>query len=198
MTTKTKVSIADASAAQLRWYANTVLGLDEIKKGTSAANIIGKIHAVSPNLAEIEVPEDLAEDAPAQAVSPKGVTMADVKSASDIPAGRPGQHFRFDPKVTLEVNRTNDKRRAKRVFVTCNGDTIEIQRGVPVQIPYRFYLVMLDAVEKVSIELDEINPVTGLPLRQWVEQQSYDFNVKAMPSQEEIDAWYARTKDAQL
>ncbi|OHC95555.1 MAG: hypothetical protein A2792_03430 [Sphingomonadales bacterium RIFCSPHIGHO2_01_FULL_65_20] len=196
MTTKTKVSIADASPAQLRWYASAVLGLDDIKKGTSAANIIGKIHAVSPNLAEIEVPEDLVEDAPAAPVTPKGVKLAD--SDAKIPAGRPGQHFRFDPKVTLEVMRTNDKRRAKRVFVTCNGDTIEIQRGVPVQIPYRFYLVMLDAVEKVSIELDEINPVTGLPLREWVEQQSYDFNVKAMPSQEEIDAWFARTKDATL
>lgn len=196
MTTKTKISIADATAAQLRWYATAVLGLEDIKKGTSASNIIGKIHAVSPNIAEIEVPEDLAEDAPVQAVTPKGVTLA--ANGAAIPDGRAGQHFRFDPKVTLEVNRTNDKKRAKRVFVTCNGDVIEIQRGVPVQIPYRFYLVMLDAVEKVSIELDEINPVTGLPLREWVEQQSYDFNVKATPSQEEIDAWFARTKDAVL
>lgn len=196
MTTKTKISIADATAAQLRWYATAVLGLEDIKKGTAANHIIGKIHAVSPTLAEIEVPEDLAEDAPAQPVTPKGIKLAD--NGAKIPAGRPGQHFRFDPKVTLEVNRTNDKKRAKRVFVTCNGDTIEIQRGQLVQIPYRFYLVMLDAKEKVSVELDEINPVTGLPLRDWVEQQSYDFNVRAMPSQEEIDAWFARTKDAVL
>lgn len=196
MTTMTKISIADATAAQLRWYATAVVGLEDIKKGTSANHIIGKIHAVKPNLADIEVPDDLAEDVPVQAVTPKGVKLAD--SNAKIPVGRPGQHFRFDPKVTLVVNRTNDKKRAKRVFVTCNGDTIEIQRGEPVQIPYRFYLVMLDAKEKVSVELDEINPVTGLPLREWVEQQSYDFNVKAMPSQEEIDAWFARTKDATL
>lgn len=196
MTTMIKVGLADADAAQLRWYANVALGLDNVKKGTSATNIIGKIHAVSPNLAEIEVPDDLAEEGPAQAITPKGVKMAETGEV--IPAGRAGQHYRFDPKVTLEVNRTNDKKRAKRVFVTCNGDVIEIQRGAPVSIPYRFYLVMLDAKEKVSVELDEINPVTGLPLREWVEQQSYDFNVRALPSQEEIDAWFARTKDAVL
>lgn len=196
MSTLVKISLAEATAAQLRYYANVVLGLEEIKKGTSAANIIGKIHAVSPNLADIEVPSDLAEEGPVAAVSPKGVKMAE--DGEVIPVGRPGQHYRFDPKVTLQVNRTNDKKRAKRVFVTCNGDVIEIQRGVPVRIPYRFYLVMLDAKEKVSVEIDEINPVTGLPLREWVEQQSYDFNLIASPSQEEIDTWFARTKDAVL
>ena len=39
MTTLTKISIAEASPAQLRYYANVILGLEDIKKGTSAANI---------------------------------------------------------------------------------------------------------------------------------------------------------------
>lgn len=197
MTTKTKISIADATPAQLRYFASTVLGLDDIKKGTSAANIIGKIHAVSPNLAEIEVPEDLAEDAPEQPVQAKGMNLANVDGAN-IPAGREGQHPKYDPKVTIKVNTTSDKRRPKRVFVNCNGYQIEIQRGQNVQIPYRHYLVMLDATEKVSVETDVTNPVTGLPIREWVEQQSYDFSVLAMPSQEEINAWFERTKDAVL
>lgn len=197
MTTLVKVNVADATAAQLRWYANVALGLDSIKKGTSAANIIGKIHAVKPGLVEIEIPNDVVEDVAAEPVMAKGMVLGNV-DASNIPAGREGQHPKYDPKVTIQVQRTNDKRRAKRVFVTCNGYVLEIQRGVDVKIPYRHYLVLMDAKEMVSVEMDEINPVTRLPMREWVEQQSYDFSVKALPSQEEIDAWHERTKDAVL
>lgn len=189
-----KIPIEEANAAQLRYYAETVLGLDGVKPGQSAGHLIGKIQAASPDITQVEVPETMIE-AP-EAIQP-GKPAAPA-SASPAPSGREGGHFRYDPKVTLQVQSTNDGSRPKRVFVACNGDVIEIKRGVDVTIPYRFFLALENAVELRPRESDEINPNTGMPVIEMVEQPSYPYSVKAMPSAEEIAAWHARTKDMAL
>jgi hypothetical protein len=193
MTTLIKIPIEEANNKQLLFFAQRVLGLD-VAKGMNNATILAKIEAAMPGTTEIDV-ESEGEIAPASPASPTPPAAPPAPAAADdaIPAGREGAHFRYDPKVKIRVSATGDKTRAKDVQVAVNGDVIIIQRGVATAIPYRFYRALLEAVEKVGRETEEINPVTHMPIIEWVEQPSYEFSVLAMPSDEEIAAYHART-----
>lgn len=199
------VSIQEASNASLRWYAGTKLGLDDIKKGQQSAFLIGKIRSVEPDVDMISVPEE-GENVATTTDTLEALQArreAENEAAAQVfdpeqPQSRESLHQKNDPKVVINVARTNDKTRPRRVFLTCNGSTIEIQRGVDVEIPFRFLETLQNAVEKRSLETSDTNPVTGLPIREWAEQKSYDFQIVSMPSAEVIKAWHERTKNAQL
>ena len=47
-------------------------------------------------------------------------------------------------------------------------------------------------------DTDEINPLTGMPIKEYVEQLSYPHQVFSRPSDEDIAAWHARTDDLAL
>lgn len=197
------VKLEEATNAELRWYAGVKLGLDGIKeKGQQNAFLIGKIKAVEPDAEDISVPDE--SEAPrihpeADINRALAAAETDVRPApAPAPEGRAAFHEKYDPKVRVVVSPTNDKTRPRRVFLTCNGGVIEIQRGKEVDIPYRYLEVLRNAEEKRSVQTDETNPVTGLPHREISMQPSYPFSIIQMPPADEIAAWHERTKDAQL
>lgn len=188
-----KIPINDATNAQLLFYAQQVVGLD-VNKGASNAILRGKIEQAQPGTAEIDVESGslTAEQAPTQNTP---VSSDADDGAETIPAGRLGAHWRYDPKVKVNISQTSDKTRSKDVHIAVNGEVIIVKRGESVSIPYRHYLALRDGVERVGIETDEINPVTHMPIIAWVDRPSYEFSVLSMPSEEEIRAFHERTDD---
>lgn len=182
MTDFIKVPLEEASNEQLRWYAGTKLGIEDIRKGQQNAFLIGKIMAIDPDCKEIDIPDDLAKD-PAAVQTPAAVP-ARSKDASENK-----KHFQNDPRVTVNVMRTSDPTKAKRVFVNVQGDVIEIQRGEDVAIPLRHFFALENAREKVGRDSGEVDPASGMAIMVFEDQDSYPFSVKKMPPQEEIDAW---------
>lgn len=191
-----KVKLDDASNPQLRYFCEAVLNLDGIKPvGQRNDFLIAKIKAaLGEDVTEIELPKESVNFAPPKAAAKE---IAPTPEGA-IPSGPAGLHFMYDPKVEITVAATDDKRRPRDVQVAVNGDVIIIQRGQRVAIPYRFYLALENAIEKVSRDTGEINPHSQMPEKEWVDQPSYDYRVHKLPTDEEIAAWHARTDNAEL
>ena len=104
----------------------------------------------------------------------------------------------YDPKAEITIAQTSDKTRSRDVQVAVNGDVIIVQRGKRVAIPYRFYLALDNAIEKIARDTDEINPQSQMPVKEWVDQPSYSYTTHRLPSDEEIAAWHKRTDNNEL
>lgn len=197
MTDTKRIPIEEADLATLKAFAELTLGI-EVKTGTNAKQLRGQIQQAMPGVTDVPA---LAE----KPVSTWGDPMAkpDMQAAA---ARRAAEHAakveeaarnysihlpQNDPKVTVEFHRTADKSRAPDVTIGCDGYVCRYQRGKRVDIPYRIYLVAKDAIEKQAVDTDEINPITNLPYKEWVDVPSYPMMVHAMPSAEEIAAWHA-------
>lgn len=179
-----RIPINEASAAQLRVFAQTVMNLPGIVPQHSAANIAAKIIAIDQNITHIDVPDDANEDAHSE---PAGVAAGDV-----VVDGQNENHFSNDPKVEVTFARTSDVTKAKVVQIAVNGDTIAAKRGESVKIPYRHFLANLLAVETIGREGEEINPATGSPLMEFSDQPSYPMETVIMPRRADIVAWHKR------
>lgn len=185
-----KIPINEASNKQLLFYAQRVLGLD-VNKGANNSTIIAKIESAQPGTTEI----DVEETADMQTNASSGDTLT--PAAADVPEDtHQAAHFRHDPKVTVRISPTSDKTRAKDVQIAVNGDVVIVKRGAEVPIPYRHYLALRDAVEKVGRETDEINPKTHMPIIEWVDLPSYEYSVLRMPTDAEIADFHKRTDAA--
>ncbi len=193
MTDTITISIDEADNAQLLAYGQ-LLGLD-VRKGMNNSTLAARIQQAQPNSDKITIPASVSTQA--NTIGDKAGEQKPVESAS-IPAGIAGTHWRFDPKVRLSILSSNDGIRAKDVQIACQGEVMIVRREREVKLPYRHYLVLKDAVEQVWRDTDDINPQTGLPFKEMVEQNSYPFQVLAMPSPEEIAAWERRVSGAEL
>lgn len=179
------IPLDDASNKALFHYASVIMGL-EVSSGANNTTLRAKILAVEPSLTEIRVPA-------AMGATPAVTTIPAPAAPTAAASGRKlTSHFRDDPKVEITVAETSDKTRAKEVQIAVNGDVIIVKRGHKVPIPYRFYLALLNAEERIGRETDEVNPITGLPIIEFVNQPSYVFSTHSMPSEEEIAAYHAR------
>lgn len=191
-----KVPIAEATYVQLKDFATLSLGL-EVKNGLHKQHVIALIEQVQPGITEIDLVDDASAvqargAEPGQTVTPNAPVTAS-PADSEIPEGRAGGHFRYDPKVgiRIEAGRANGR---KDVQLSVNGATITVLRGVDVEIPYRFYQALMQARETVFEETGETDPATGQPIRAEVERHTIPFSLTGvMPSAEEIKAFHART-----
>lgn len=191
--------LAEATAAQLREHAER-MGL-ETKSGHNSKQLIALIKRANPDVTEIPTGEAVtppAPDAPvldpaASAAAPP-VVPPPTLMAVEAGGNKMMPHYSRDPKVELVVQKTNESTRSKDVTVAVNGDVFRLQRGQNVEVPYRVYLALQDAVEKQSVETGEER--NGVPVREWQEVQSYPFIARSMPSDEEIAAWHRATDEA--
>jgi len=189
MSDNVKVNIDTATREQLFYYARSILNI-EVNDGVNNATLRAKIQQAAPGTQDITAPAVTSVPATEKAASKEtGKAGQDRKLTT---------HYRDDPKVTIEVHESADPARAKEVQVAVQGDVIIMRRGKRVDIPYRHYLALCDAKEQVARDTDEINPLTGLPFKEWVEQHSYPFNTIAMPSADEVSAWEKRMSNVQL
>lgn len=118
------------------------------------------------------------------------ITSDVIVAAGDKESGDP-THYSNDPKVTINLASDPLTGGSHHFPITHGGDLILVARDTDVQIPYRHFLVLKDAKERVYWQ--EQNPAGGKPIMREADQLAVRFSVLAMPSKEEIDAWHERT-----
>jgi len=178
-----QIPLVDATEDQLRKFAIEVLGLD-IHHMAKSESITAKINQVWDK-DTIAVEEENQTITAAPGTAPPNPNLDDKVSISEKPtAGILISSSKLDPKVHLELNRSDDKGGDRAVPLNVNGKTMLIPRGEACNVPYRYYLVLVNAVRTVYEQMDdgELAPR---------EVPAYPFRVITMPDQAEIDAWEA-------
>lgn len=201
-----RIPLDDADLATLKHFAELALGI-EIKDGTNSSQIRAKIKKAMPDLKD--VPPIPAPPAPVvqQVAQASGDEEAPIvyNELGEAPSVRPAAisrpataallHQVNDPRVEITIAKTAEKHRSKDVTVAVNGVTCRMKRGERINVPYRVYEALKNAIEKIQVETDEINPATGSPYYTYEEVQSYPFTVHRMPSDDEIAAWHKKTDE---
>lgn len=176
------VLIDDASPAQLRNYAISFLGIP-VSDAMSDPEVLALIKQASDS-ASIWI-------APSQVIDQAGSAPPAQPGAQEPQQSQPlvGGLGRGDPRVSLTLHA--EEREGVVVShhkaVGVNGTVWAIKRGVQVDVPYRVYLALKDAVRDAITHDGE-----GEVISQKV--HAVPFSVQRMPSQEEIDAFHERTR----
>jgi hypothetical protein len=182
------ISLAEANNKQLMYHAATVLGLDGIRKGQSDAFLRGKIESASPGTSTIQFDPAVTGDDADPTVPVQAEPLPDNATPRQM------AHYRFDPKVELVISKAPDTK-FHDLHLSVNGETMTVQRGERILLPWRFFLSLRDSRVTKMVETGETNPMTGLAVLEPQDQPSYQYSVYQMPTQDEIDDWHERTKD---
>lgn len=173
-------TIDEATPEELKAYAIQFLGIP-IDDTDTDATVLAKVRSANEG--------DIIWIAPQQQTDQTGSAPPapdDVATGSGLMGGL----GRGDPKVQLTIHAEERdgvvNTRHKEVGV--NGVVWLIKRGVSVEVPYRVYLVLQNAIRD-----NQTHDLEGNMIHQNV--HSVPFSVERMPSQAEIDAWEARTRD---
>jgi hypothetical protein len=205
MTTK-KIPINEGSVKQLRYHAETVLGLELAAVGLNRGQIIAKIEAAAPGTTEITV--EAEQDSPAQAQAEQNTASAaaaasvakvveaekTVDRLAGMSAKQAAQHHN-DPTIEIRIPKSNEAGGDRDVPVSVNGMQWLIQREKWIKVPYRVFVALQHAEET---KYDHTNNDIGQ--MQVTERlvPSYFFQTQNGPSQVEIDAWIERTQAVEL
>lgn len=188
------IPIEDATKEQLAAFAQQTLGLD-VPKNSSVAAIKAKIAAAWDKdhitaLADVDASETASNPAPA---APAPAPAAPAPAAPVAPAASSAGRMvsaggARDPKVRLYIPSEERAGGNRAVFVGVNGRGILIPRDKEVDVAYRYYEALKNAVTTVHREDQETRKLISY------DAPAYPFQVRAMPPQAEIDAWFARTQ----
>lgn len=202
-----KIPIGEASFKQLRYHAETVLGLEPLPQNCSSrAQVIAKIESAVPGTTEIMV-ED-AVDSPAQAQAETNTAAATVAAAQErserseqaeasfhgMSAKQAAAHHN-DPTIEVKALLSEKAGGDRDVPVSVNGIQWLLQRDKWVKVPYRVYEALLHAEEtKYELTNSEIGQM------QVSERQvpSYAFQTQNGPTEQEIALWRKRTESVEL
>lgn len=208
MSTPQMVPLDEADIASLRQFATVNLGL-EIKPGTNGPSLRAKIQQADVSVSEI--PMFVPEGAGTPRSAPPTTSARDgaVKQKVQVEATANGQplptaehveahahdplHHSHDPRVRIKIFKSDDRRRSKVVNVSVNGVLFRMQRDQEIDVPYRVYEALEEAKEKAAVDGDDINPMTGEPIKVWADVQSYPFTVVRPASDEAVAEWRAMT-----
>lgn len=131
MTDRTQVALADATAAQLREFAQTVLGL-EIAPTTPAAGIRAKIGAAGYDKDIISVGQVTVVPTEHPHV---GIHMATTSESEGY--------------STVIIQKSNEKLGDQPVWVSVNGVGMFIERGKKSRIKNRYVEALQNAIEVI-------------------------------------------------
>lgn len=166
-----KIMFTEASNAQLLYYAQDVLQLD-VKQGTHNARLIEIIRQALPDADGIDLGGD-------DIVEPGATSIA----------ASAGKAYSSDPKIEVFMNASTEKGGDRPVPVSVNGDQILIKRNAWVEIPYRFYLALQDAMQTTfEPVVDNIGKMVD---RRAVDSLTFPHNSRNGPSQAVVDKWFA-------
>jgi hypothetical protein len=141
-----RIPIAEASEAELRQFAETVLGMS-IHPGAKIETVRAKVQAAWDK-AEIVLPGDEVPKAAPPGVAPRPVTDS--------------QQPPEQGKVRIIIQRTEDAGGDQPVPVGVNGRVMLIPRGKEVDIPIPYFKVLQKAITHRFEDLGDgkgINPI---------------------------------------
>ena len=196
MTDRREIPIEEAAPEQLRAFANDVLGLG-LPTHTKDETVLARIKtcwkpdyitAPSEPGAPVQAEAAPAEERPAppsakQAEAAPQPPKVPVPAGRELKSDRPGSSIK-DPKVSLIINEQPGPGGKRDVFVSVNGSGMMIPRGEYVSVPYRYYLVLGNAI-LTHWEQEDDGELTAHDV------PNYPFQVRTHPPEEEIAAWFA-------
>ncbi len=177
-----KLPLANATDEQIRDFAETM----QIDTSTARdrAGLIAML-GLAWEHDYIRVLVEADDDDGGEAAGEPAITQTEtIDATAQRMTGGIGEN---DPKVRIRITKTEQVGGKDPVPVGHNGRTVVIQRDKDVDIPYRFYCALKDAIREDVTQ----DPSTGDITTDAV--TAYPVSVLAMPSPEQIAAWEART-----
>jgi hypothetical protein len=200
------IPINEASAAQLRYHAETVLGLEAINKAANRGQIIAKIEQAAPGTKTIQVDDVIESPAQVQAEETKAAqTVAAAETAAVVAeetkvslagmsAKQAAQHH-HDPKIEVLIPSTPEKGGDRAVPVSVNGIQFTVKRDEWVSVPYRVFEVLEHARETTY---EHTNNAIGQMEVKERETCSYAFSTRNGPDEATLADWRKRTESVEL
>lgn len=189
-----KIPQAQATDEQLRNFAVMTCGL-QLEPGDSRATLIARIATV----AEVDMIPIEVDDTPIETM---GAKMLDIGGTKPNPYGLPqisaarlqskGAAYLTDPHVCLVIAREEKEGGDEPVPVSVNGAAMWIPRGQMVEIPYRYFVALMNAVKEVFTQKDIYGALEGRMV------PALPIDVKWAPSDEVVREWTAKTNTLQL
>ena len=168
----------EATLDELKKFAASVLGIS-VSPRIGEETLRAKIRQAYPgDTITIMVLDDEVEETVGDAPAPASETPTDGKALR-------GASAENDPKVTITITEMEGAGGKRPVYVGVNGVAMLIPRGRPVDIPYRYYHALTNAI-KTLYEQDE---ASGEVISSDV--PTYPMSVNKMPPQADIDAYLA-------
>lgn len=216
-----KIAIEDATAAQLRAFAELVLGLEVTP--TMNGNVLrSRILTAAPDTKEILIAEEAlpavvppAAAPPAEAAERPAIPLPPVVDIAEqerayyanperdekgqvVPFARrslgaspPNGSHHHDPKIEIMVPSTREKGGNRDVQVPVGGVVFLIRRDAWTPAPYRVYEALNNAVERT---FEQIQARPNEPAEIVARDNfSYSFSTRNGPDEAELAAWRART-----
>jgi hypothetical protein len=200
-----KIQIGEATVPQLRYHAETVLGL-EVPRIANSGQLKAKIEAAAPGTTEITVADEV--ESPAQVQAEKNTVDATAAAAQEreqqaevaeasfhgMNAKQAAAHHN-DPTIEVKVLLSDKAGGERDVPVSVNGIQWLLQRDKWVKVPYRVFEALQHAEEtKYELSNNDIGQM------QSSERQvpSYPFQTQNGPSEAEIASWRKRTESVEL
>lgn len=173
-----KIAFDDASREQLMDFAVNQLGLT-IHKSTNTQTLIAKIKAgyseefiVIKDEANEPAPPAAASEPSAPPAPPKALTARTLKA----------------PMVTIQLHQQEGPGGRRPLPFTVNGSTMLVPRGRDSEVPYYIYEAMRNGKQMVvEYEVDD----RGDEVEVHKEVNSFPFDVKRLPPDDEVAAWKA-------
>lgn len=189
------IPIEDATEDQLRQFAKN-LGLDP-HPAAKSLNLKGKIATVySGDTIVVEVGEEDENAGPVPTSPAEAETEAEPEAP--LPAETsavqplPGAEEYPEPRYTIVIAETPDKKGREPVPVCVNGRNMWIPRGQQVTIKHRYYHTLMNAVQTIYEQPD--GPTGDMIPRNSL---SYPVQLIQAPSDEELAGWAQHKADQQ-
>lgn len=201
-----QIPINEASAAQLRYHAETVLGFETISRSANRGQILAKIEAAAPGTTHVTVEGDA--ESPAQVAGEARTAAADaltnippeqkvetVRSKLHGMSQRQAAAHHHDPKIEIFIPSSSEKGGDRDVKVAPNGVQFLVQRDKWVPVPYRVFEALKLAVQTMhepnNNNLGELE-ITSRDV------YSYPFSTRNEPTDAEVREWRERTANVEL
>lgn len=179
MNTKMKtVLLEEADLTQLKEFATNSLGL-EFPRTANTVHMLSMIRQVHTKDTIEVADEDAYQTAEAGNFAP--AQQVQRTTGKDMKAVKSGK----DPKVTINIPLSEKEGGDRPVTVGVNGQIMLLPRGEDITIPYRYYEALRNARKS---EFSQDPNDNNHEIKERI-VPSYPFEVKAMPSKDEIDAW---------
>lgn len=185
MTKMISIPIAGATEQQLRDFADVQqYDISSVRPGDIGGllAVIGaawpgdSILAVAPEFDTVAAASPFAQETPVSIIAQNSLT------------GGTGAN---DPKVIIKIGQTPYPGGKDPVPLGHNGKTVVLQRNLLTELPYRYYLVLLDAMRGDLTQEEDKDGKMGELLD--TEFTNYPLQQVTLPSPEEIRAWHERT-----
>lgn len=180
-----EIILAEAGRADLERYLAEVLGID-FRPNTPVPTLRAKVEAAQPGCVTFQLPDDgpapSVLNQPSQA-APQPLPRTEKVLGAYIGGGH------NDPVCKILILEGQDEGGKRPVTVGVNGRVILLPRGRPIDVAYRYYEALKNAVKDVPIENQQTHEIEVHQV------MAYPHQLISGPTPEQLAEWMDRTQD---